>query len=86
MRALLRVMNKLVAQGVDRGALPQLYAATAPDVEGGEFYGPDGPQERRGYPTRVQTAGRARDPEWARRLWEVSEELTGVRYLSGAPG
>ena len=80
MRALMRVTNKLVAQSPEKGALPQLFAATAPEVESGEFYGPDGPREARGYPTRVQTAGRARDPELGRRLWEVSEELTGVSY------
>src|SRR4051794_12487299 len=85
MRALLSITNKLVAQGADRGALPQLYAATAPDAESGAFYGPNGPREIWGYPSRVQTAGRARDPELGRRLWEVSEELTRVRYLSGAP-
>ena len=83
MKALLMVTNKLIAQDVEQGALPQLYAATAPDVEAGAFYGPDGFRETRGHPTRVRTAGRARDAEVARRLWEVSEELTGVRYLSG---
>jgi NAD(P)-dependent dehydrogenase (short-subunit alcohol dehydrogenase family) len=80
MRALLRVGNKLLAQSAERGALPQLYAATAPGVQGGEFYGPDGPREARGYPTRVEPVGRARDEELGRRLWEVSEELTGVAY------
>jgi NAD(P)-dependent dehydrogenase (short-subunit alcohol dehydrogenase family) len=81
MKAFLRVTNKLVAQNVEKGALPQLYAATMPDVEGGEFIGPDGPFEARGHPTRVEPVERARDPDVGRRLWEVSEELTGVRYL-----
>jgi NAD(P)-dependent dehydrogenase (short-subunit alcohol dehydrogenase family) len=81
MRSLLRVTNKLLAQSVEQGALPQLYAATARDAESGAFYGPDGFRESRGHPTRVQPAGRARDAELGRRLWEVSEELTGVRYL-----
>src|SRR5213078_4527187 len=81
MRALLRVTNKLVAQNVDVGALPQLYAAAAPDVAGGEFYGPDGFHEARGHPTRVRTVERAQDLELGRRLWELSEELTGIRYL-----
>jgi NAD(P)-dependent dehydrogenase (short-subunit alcohol dehydrogenase family) len=81
MRSFLRVTNKLVAQSVEQGALPQLCASTAPDVEGGAFYGPDGFREARGHPTRVQTAGRAKDTELGKRLWEVSEELTGVRYL-----
>jgi NAD(P)-dependent dehydrogenase (short-subunit alcohol dehydrogenase family) len=81
MRAFLRVTNKLVAQSVEQGALPQLYAATAPEVEGGDFYGPDGFREARGHPTHVDTAGRAKDADLGKRLWEVSEELTGVSYL-----
>ena len=60
MKAMLRVGNKLLAQSPERGALPQLYAATADGVQGGEFYGPDGPREARGFPTRVErSAGRA---------------------------
>jgi NAD(P)-dependent dehydrogenase (short-subunit alcohol dehydrogenase family) len=82
MKAFLRVSNKLVAQDVERGALPQLYAATMADVEGGEFIGPDGSFEARGHPTRVEPVERARDPDLGRRLWEDSEQLTGVRYLS----
>ncbi len=70
--------NRLLAQSADQGALPQLYAATAPGVKGGEYYGPDGRGEMRGHPTLVQPIQEARDPEVARRLWEVSEELTGV--------
>jgi len=72
--------NKVIAQSADRGALPQLYAATAVDVQGGEFIGPDGFNEMRGDPTRVQPTQRAQDPETAKRLWETSEELTGLRY------
>jgi hypothetical protein len=83
MRAILEVGNRLLAQGADQGALPQLYAATAPDVEGGGFYGPDGFQQMRGSPKRVHPVRRAEDEETARRLWEVSEELTGVTYLDG---
>ena len=80
MKALLRVGNRLLAQDMARGALPQLYAATAPGVESGDFYGPDGMREARGFPTKVRTNSRARDPELGRRLWQVSEELTGVSY------
>jgi NAD(P)-dependent dehydrogenase (short-subunit alcohol dehydrogenase family) len=82
MKALLSVGNKLFAQSAERGALPELYAATAPGVEGGNFIGPDGFQELRGSPTIVQPVGRARDEEAGRRLWRVSEQLTGVEYLS----
>ena len=80
MKALLRVGNRLFAQSAERGALPQVHAAAAPGVESGEFYGPDGFNELRGKPTLVRPVERATDPELGRRLWQVSEELTGVTY------
>ena len=81
MKAFLRVGNMLVAQSAERGALPQLHAATAAGVEGGEFYGPDGFNELRGGGVkRVRPVERATDPELGRRLWQVSEELTGAEY------
>ena len=80
-RMVMVVSNAVLAQSAERGALPQLYAATQPGVEGGSFVGPDGFQEQRGYPQPVRPHNReAYDEEIARRLWEVSEELTGVRY------
>ncbi|MFI6419181.1 oxidoreductase [Streptomyces sp. NPDC050842] len=75
-----RIGNPLLAQAPERGALPQLYAATALDVAGGEFIGPDGPAELRGAPTRVRLSDAAADAGTGRRLWEVSEGLTGVRF------
>ena len=72
----------MIAQSAEMGALPTLYAATKPDVEGGTFVGPDGIGEQRGHPEPVQPSGAARDEDVARRLWEVSEELTGVSLLS----
>ena len=80
MKALLRVGNRIFAQSAERGALPQIHAATAPGVESGEFYGPDGFNQLRGKPTLVQPVDRARDAELGRRLWEVSEQLTGVTF------
>jgi NAD(P)-dependent dehydrogenase (short-subunit alcohol dehydrogenase family) len=74
------VLNHLAAQSDVMGALPQLYAATMPDVTGSEYFGPDGRLETRGFPHRVGSTQAARDPEAARRLWEASEELTGVAY------
>jgi len=62
------------------GALPTLYAATAPDVRGGDYYGPGGIFETRGYPKKAKIGDRARDTAVAARLWEVSEEMTGVKY------
>ena len=74
------VVNKVVAQSAQRGALPQLYAATSPAVRGGEYFGPDGFMEIRGYPTVVQPNGRAQDTVDAARLWAESVRLTGVDY------
>jgi NAD(P)-dependent dehydrogenase (short-subunit alcohol dehydrogenase family) len=71
---------QMLAQPAHRGALPQLYAATAPGVRGGEYFGPDGFLGQSGYPRRVKAPRAAYDVTTARRLWEVSSELTGVRY------
>jgi hypothetical protein len=68
------------------GALPSLYAATAPDVPNGAFVGPDGWGGGRGYPTIVTASARAYDADAQRRLWEVSEQLTGVRFEFGDGG
>jgi hypothetical protein len=61
------------------GALPTLYAATQ-DLPSGTFVGPNGWMESRGHPKVVTAAGKAYDETTQRRLWEVSEELTGVHY------
>jgi NAD(P)-dependent dehydrogenase (short-subunit alcohol dehydrogenase family) len=79
-RIVLRLANRLIAQSAEMGALPILYAATDPELPGGSYVGPDGPAERRGYPTVVQPSERANDLEMASRLWQISETLTGVRY------
>ncbi|PSL52653.1 NAD(P)-dependent dehydrogenase (short-subunit alcohol dehydrogenase family) [Saccharothrix carnea] len=70
-----------VTQPVSRGVLPQLHAATAPDVRGGRFFGPAGPWEMRGHVTEVRPSREAADPSVGRRLWAEAEELTGVSYL-----
>ncbi len=80
LKGLLAVSNRLMAQSAERGALPTLYAATAPGVAGGDYYGPDGRGEFRGFPKKVEAIPDAHDPAIGKRLWEVSEELTGVRY------
>ncbi len=67
-------------QGADLGALPTLRAATDPGVLGGQYFGPDGFQEIRGYPKVVSSSAQSHDVELQRRLWAVSEELTGVVY------
>jgi NAD(P)-dependent dehydrogenase (short-subunit alcohol dehydrogenase family) len=80
MERIMRLGNALLSQDAAMGALPTLYAATAADVRGGEFFGPDGFGEMTGYPRRVASSARSHDPAAAAKLWEVSEALTGVRY------
>jgi NAD(P)-dependent dehydrogenase (short-subunit alcohol dehydrogenase family) len=79
-RLFMRLTNAVIAQSDAMGALPSLYAATAPDLPGGSFVGPDGLGEQRGHPRIVSPSGAAQDEVAARRLWDVSEELTGVAY------
>ncbi|MEK2493872.1 oxidoreductase [Kitasatospora purpeofusca] len=74
-----RILTPL-AQAPDQGALPQLFAATAAEVESGQFIGPDGMAELRGTPKVVQLAPSAADAETGKRLWELSERLTAVRF------
>ncbi|AXQ28640.1 SDR family NAD(P)-dependent oxidoreductase [Solimonas sp. K1W22B-7] len=81
--AFMRLMTRLIAQAPAMGALPALYAATAPGVSGGEYYGPDGFKELKGYPRKVGCKPDASDPVKAARLWGWSEQMTGMRYLQG---
>jgi NAD(P)-dependent dehydrogenase (short-subunit alcohol dehydrogenase family) len=74
------LLNRAMAQDDEHGALPTLYAATTPELPGGSYVGPDGPLEMRGGPRLVGSTGASHDPDRARRLWEVSEDLTGVHY------
>jgi len=78
------LVNRVIAQDEEHGALPTLYAATEPDLPSGSYIGPDGPLEMRGRPRLVGATDRAWDEQTARRLWETSEELTGVHYDFGA--
>jgi NAD(P)-dependent dehydrogenase (short-subunit alcohol dehydrogenase family) len=80
---LMTISNRLFAQDENGGALPTLYAAVA-DIPGNSFAGPEGFMEQRGAPKLVGRSAAAQDVDVARRLWEVSEELTGVRFPLGA--
>jgi len=73
----------VVAQNPAMGALPTLRAASDPTVLGGQYYGPDGIGQTRGYPKIVGSSKKSHDAERQRRLWAVSEELTGVTYPVG---
>lgn len=77
---LMKVANTLLAQDAEQGALPMLYAATAADVAGGEYVGPSGLLNMRGPPASDTASRAARDRDRARRLWQRSEELTGVSF------
>jgi len=79
-RGMMAVTNLLFAQSADMGALPTLYAAAVPDLPGGAFIGPNGFMEQRGHPHIVTAAGKAYDEKSWRRLWEISEDLSHVRY------
>jgi NAD(P)-dependent dehydrogenase (short-subunit alcohol dehydrogenase family) len=72
--------NRLLAQDAAHGALPTVMAAASPDVEGGDYFGPDGRNELRGLPVRLPAAATATDVTTAGQLWDRSEQLTGVRF------
>ena len=76
--AIMGVLNKVVAQGPDMGALPELYAATVPDVPGGLFIGPDGWGESSGHPVPVGSTAASHDRAVQAGLFAACEELTGV--------
>jgi NAD(P)-dependent dehydrogenase (short-subunit alcohol dehydrogenase family) len=75
----MKVTNAVIAQSDAMGALPLLYAATM-DLQSGAYIGPDGIGEQRGHPKLVGMTSRARDDDAARRLWDESERMTGVKY------
>lgn len=72
----------VLVQGVDRGLLPALYAATDPEVKGGRFYGPDGFGQFTGGPAELDLYRPARDQAGATRLWDVSQRLAGVDFAA----
>jgi NAD(P)-dependent dehydrogenase (short-subunit alcohol dehydrogenase family) len=76
---LFTMLNPIMAQSQEMGALPILYAATSPDLRGGEYVGPDGFLGQRGYPHKTWSSPASHNQGTARRLWEISEQLTQVR-------
>lgn len=80
LRQAVGLIAPLVAQNPAMGALPSLRAATDPGVLGGQYYGPDGLGQSRGYPKVVASSDQSHDVALQRRLWSVSEELTGVVF------
>ena len=80
LRSAYPVVGGLFTQGAAMGALPTLRAATDPAAAGGEYYGPGGLGQAKGYPVRVSSTARSRDQAVQQRLWAESERLTGVTY------
>ena len=81
--ALIRPLGNLFLQPAAKGALPILFAALDKYLKGGEFVGPNGFQQMRGYPTIVEADDYSNDIEIAKRLWDESEKMANVFYLSG---
>ena len=84
METMMGLANRLFAQSAAMGALPTLYAATAPELRGGEYIGPDGLGEMWGHPVKVNSNAASHDTAAAARLWQISEQLTNVRYPLGS--
>jgi NAD(P)-dependent dehydrogenase (short-subunit alcohol dehydrogenase family) len=79
---LMRLGGVLLAQSAEMGALPQVYAAIAPELSGGQYVGPDGLLEMSGFPRVVTSNDTSRNEALAAKLWEVSEQLTKVSFVS----
>lgn len=77
---LVRFLNPVFAQGPDMGVLPTLRAAFDPDAQAGDYFGPSGWLEMRGYPVKVKSIKRAQDQSIGHQFWELSERLTGISY------
>jgi NAD(P)-dependent dehydrogenase (short-subunit alcohol dehydrogenase family) len=77
---LLRPLSLIMIQPAAMGCLPELRASVDPKVKGGEFYGPDGKREMKGYPVLAVSIPASHDKESARKLWEASETLTGIKF------
>jgi NAD(P)-dependent dehydrogenase (short-subunit alcohol dehydrogenase family) len=80
MEVMFILANALFAQSAAMGALPLLYASVAPQVKGGDYIGPDGLNGVWGYPIVTRSNGRSHDLDSAKKLWEISEEMTGISY------
>jgi NAD(P)-dependent dehydrogenase (short-subunit alcohol dehydrogenase family) len=80
LRMLGNAIMPMLTQSAAKGALPQLYAATSPDAEAGGYYGPDGKREYKGLPDKAFIPEAAKDQKARQKLWEKSEELTGVKF------
>ena len=81
-RGLAKIIGPFIFNSTADGALPTLRAALDENAKGGEYYGPDGKNEMKGKPVKVDSKDNTKDKEKAARLWSLSEELTGIKYLN----
>ncbi|MBN1215794.1 MAG: SDR family NAD(P)-dependent oxidoreductase [Candidatus Lokiarchaeota archaeon] len=77
---IIRIFNPFMGMKPEKGALSMIYAATASEAEGGAYYGPNGRLGIKGYPIKVKSSEKSHNLELAKRLWEVSEDLTGIKF------
>lgn len=77
---LLRLLTMPITQSAAMGTMPILRAATDPEAQGGDYFGPGGFMGMRGYPIKVECSNAAKDVDTAKRLWKVSEDLTGIKW------
>jgi hypothetical protein len=82
MESMMALQNRLFSQSAAMGALPTTYAAASVEIHSGDYIGPNGIGEMRGYPAKAGMSAAARDKAVAARLWEVSEKLTGVKFTT----
>jgi NAD(P)-dependent dehydrogenase (short-subunit alcohol dehydrogenase family) len=78
---LLYPVFKSFTQDQAQGALPEIRAAVDPEVKGSEYYGPDGKREMKGFPVKVESNEASHKLEDAKKLWEMSEQITRVKYV-----
>ena len=77
------IANSIMSQSTSMGALPEIRASVDPLVKGGDYFGPGGFQEWKGYPVKVKSNDASHDLKSAEKLWEISEDLTKIRYGFG---
>ncbi|MFO7794222.1 MAG: oxidoreductase [Candidatus Nanohaloarchaea archaeon] len=75
-----QMISKIFGQSPSKGCLPMLYAATSEQIQGGEYIGPDGFKHARGYPEKQGSSEASQNEDDAKKLWERSEELTGLKF------
>jgi NAD(P)-dependent dehydrogenase (short-subunit alcohol dehydrogenase family) len=84
-QGLIRTFLWFLFQPVEQGVLPTLFSATSPNARGGRYYGPNRLAETRGHPTEAEIPSQAMDKDVARKLWEISEKMTGISFNAHVP-